>query len=132
MTGPLAGLKVVELGDGTAAPYAAKLLGDFGAEVVKVEGPAGDSTRRRGPFPGGRADPESSGLFLYLHTNTYGITLDVERNDERAILDRLLALADVFVTNLPAERLRAADVEPHALRARHPRLVVTSISPFGT
>lgn len=130
--GPLAGLKVVEFGDSTAGPYAAKLLGDYGAEVVKIEGPGGDSTRRRGPFPGGRADPEASGLFLYLNINKYGITLDVDQSDGRAMLDRLLARADVFVTNLPAERLRAAGAAPHALRARHPRLIVTTISPFGT
>ena len=78
-SGPLADLAVVELGDGTAGPYAAKLLGDYGAEVVKVESPAGDSTRRRGPFPSGRADPEASGLFLYLNINKYGISLDVAR-----------------------------------------------------
>jgi crotonobetainyl-CoA:carnitine CoA-transferase CaiB-like acyl-CoA transferase len=129
--GPLAGLTVVEFGDGTAGPYAAKLLGDYGAEVVKIEGSGGDSTRRRGPFPAGRPDPEASGLFLYLNINKYGITLDVDQSDGRAMLERLLARADVFVTNLPAERLRAAGVAPHVLRARHPRLIVTTISPFG-
>ena len=69
----MAGLSVVELGDGTAGPYAAKLLGDFGAEVVKIEGPEGDSSRRRGPFPDGRPDPEASGLFLYLNINKFGV-----------------------------------------------------------
>jgi len=130
--GPLAGLSVVELGDGTAGPYAAKLLGDFGAEVVKVEGPAGDSTRKRGPFPDGRPDPEASGLFLYLNINKRGVVLDLDREDGQQALDRLLAPADIFITNLPAERLRAAGVAPAALRARYPRLIVTTISPFGT
>lgn len=129
--GPLGGLTVVELGDGTAGPYAAKLLGDYGAEVVKIETPDGDSTRRRGPFPDGRSDPEASGLFLYLNVNKYGITLDLDQEAGRAVLDRLLARADVFLTNLSAERLRAAGVAPAALRARHPRLIVTTISPFG-
>ena len=130
--GPLAGLSVVELGDGTAGPYAAKLLGDFGAEVVKVEGPDGDSTRRRGPFPDGRPDPEASGLFLYLNINKRGIVLDIDGERGQRALDRLLADADVFITNLPAERLKTACVAPAALRARHPRLIVTTISPFGT
>jgi len=76
--GPLAGLRVVELGDGTAGPYAAKLLGDFGAEVVKIESPRGDSARQRGPFADDRPDPEASGLFEYLNTNKYGIVLDLE------------------------------------------------------
>ena len=130
--GPLAGLSVVELGDGTAGPYAAKLLGDFGAEVVKVEGPDGDSTRRRGPFPDGRPDPEASGLFLYLNINKRGIVLDLDGEDGQRALDRMLADADVFITNLLAERLQTAGVAPAALRARHPRLIVTTISPFGT
>ncbi len=130
--GPLAGLQVVELGDGTAGPYCAKLLGDFGAEVVKVESAAGDSTRLRGPFADDRPDPEASGLFHYLNTNKLGIVLALEDAGQQALLDRLLARADIFVTNLPADRLAAAGIEPAALRARHPRLVITSISAFGS
>ena len=130
--GPLTGLKVVELGDGTAGPYAAKLLADYGAEVVKVEDPKGDSTRRRGPFPDGRADPEASGLFRYLNINKYGIVLNVGHGAARGLLDRLLGRADIFVTNLSAKALSAADMDPQALRARHPRLVVTTLSPFGS
>ena len=105
--GPLAGLSVIDVGDGTAGPYAAKLLGDFGAEVVKVESPAGDSSRRRGPFPDGRRDPEASGLFLYLNTNKYGVTLDLEQRSGQAELDRLLSTADVLVSNLQIEVLGA-------------------------
>jgi crotonobetainyl-CoA:carnitine CoA-transferase CaiB-like acyl-CoA transferase len=130
--GPLAGLSVVELGDGTSGPYAAKLLGDFGAEVVKVEGPNGDSSRRRGPFPDGRPDPEASGLFLYLNINKRGVVLDIESKDGRAALDRLLGSADIFITNLPIVRLQAAGVAPEELRARYPKLIVTTITPFGT
>jgi len=129
--GPLAGLSVVELGDGTAGPYAAKLLGDFGAEVIKVEGPDGDSSRRRGPFPDGRPDPEASGLFLYLNINKRGVVLDCASADGRKALDRLLAPADIFITNLPIGRLRAAGLMPVDLRARYPRLIVTTITPFG-
>lgn len=130
-TGPLAGLSVVELGDGTAGPYAAKMLGDFGADVVKIEGPGGDSTRRRGPFPDDRADPEASGLFLYLNVNKFGVTLDIDDVAARPAIDRLLIDADVFITNLPTERLKRADLEPEMLRGRYSRLVVTTITPFG-
>ena len=129
--GPLAGLSVVELGDGTAGPYAAKLLGDFGAEVVKIEGSEGDSSRRRGPFPDDRPDPEASGLFLYLNINKRGVVLDIDSEVGRRALDRLLAPADIFITNLPMARLQAAGVAPAALRARYPRLIVTTITPFG-
>lgn len=129
--GPLAGLRVVELGDGTAGPYVAKLLADFGAEVVKVESPDGDSARLRGPFAGDQADPEASGLFIYLNSNKYGIELDLETSAGRDALAGLLARADIFVTNLSAARLAAVKVSLTALRAQYPRLVITAISPFG-
>lgn len=130
--GPLSGVSVVELGDGTAAPFAAKMFGDFGADVVKVEGPAGDSTRRRGPFPDGKPDPEASGLFLYLNVNKLGITLDFDREADRAAMDRLLAGADIFITNYPFDRLHGAGLLPQRLRKRHPRLIIATISPFGS
>jgi len=129
--GPLAGINVVELGDGTSGPYAAKLFGDFGAEVIKVESPAGDSSRRRGPFPDGRPDPEASGLFMYLNTNKYGVVIDLDGKSGQAALHRLLDGADIFISNLPAKALDAAGLAPAALRQRFPRLIVTTISPFG-
>ena len=130
--GALAGLSVVELGDGTAAPFAAKMLGDFGANVIKVEGPDGDSTRRRGPFPDGTVDPEASGLFLYLNINKLGVMLDLNREDACRAMQRLLAAADVFVTNRPVQQLRAAGLAPDVLRRRFPRLVIATLSPFGS
>ena len=70
-------LRVLELGGGVSAAYAAKLLGDHGADVVKVESPAGDPTRRRGPFPDDIDDAEKSGTFLALNVNKRGVCLDV-------------------------------------------------------
>jgi crotonobetainyl-CoA:carnitine CoA-transferase CaiB-like acyl-CoA transferase len=130
--GPLDGLSVVELGDGTAAPFAAKMFGDFGAEVVKVESPEGDSSRRRGPFPDGRADPEASGLFLYLNVNKFGVTLDFSRETDRAAMHGLLAGADIFVTNSPLDRLKETELSPALLREHYPRLIIATISPFGS
>ncbi len=75
----LEGVKVLELGHMVSASYATKLMADLGAEVVKVEEPTGDLARQRGPFPGGVADPEKSGLFLYLNTNKRGVTLDLRQ-----------------------------------------------------
>lgn len=129
--GPLAGVTVVELGDGTAGPYAAKLFGDFGADVIKVEGPAGDSTRRRGPFPSDRPDPEASGLFMYLNINKRGAVLDLAKPQDQAVMHRLLARADIFISNLPVKQLEACGLGAKTLRSRHPRLIVTTISPFG-
>ena len=73
----LSGLKVVECGNLVSAPYLGKLLADFGAEVLKVEEPEGDLSRKRGPFPGDTPHPEKSGLFLYLNANKLGVTLNL-------------------------------------------------------
>jgi len=129
--GALAGLRVVECGDGVAAAYAGKLLADLGAAVVKVEAPDGDSTRRRGPFPGGEAHRERSGLFLYLNANKRGVMLDLGRDPDRAALGRLLDRCDVLLSDLPAGRLERCTLAWPELHARHPMLVMTAIAPFG-
>ena len=106
-----------------SAPYAAKLMADMGAEVIKIERPgAGDRARARGPFPGGTAHPEKSGLFLYLNTNKLGVTLDVSRPEGFELLERLAADADVLIHNvapsdmdrigLSFERLRGSQSAP--------------------
>jgi crotonobetainyl-CoA:carnitine CoA-transferase CaiB-like acyl-CoA transferase len=130
--GALAGLKVLELGELTAAPYAAKLFGDYGADVVKVESPGrGDPTRRRGPFPEGRPDPERSGLFLYLNTNKRSVTLDLDQGAARPIMSRLLDWADILITNCSAAQLSRWGLCVETLRARHSTLIITTITPFG-
>ena len=62
--GALAGIKVIDFGQMVSAPFCAKLFADFGADVIKVEPPAGDAARATGPFPGDVPDPEKSGLYL--------------------------------------------------------------------
>src|SRR5260370_6790805 len=89
--GPLASHLVIECGEGVAEAFAARLLADLGAGVIKVEPPGGDLTRRRGPFPGDIPDPENSGLFLYLNANKRGITLDLHTAYGRRRLHRLLS-----------------------------------------
>ena len=107
-------------------------MADLGAEVIKIERPgAGDRARARGPFPGGTAHPEKSGLFLYLNTNKLGVTLDIVASRGFELLERLVADADVLIHNVPPpdmdrvglgfERLRAAQSAPgddfdHAVR----------------
>ena len=130
-SGALAGIHVVEIGSGAAAAYAAKLFADSGAEVVKVEPPSGDATRRSGPFPGGVSDPETSGLFLYLNANKRGVILDLDDERSRAKLERLLGRADVCFTDLPPTRLASLEILPEETSRRHSRLVSTAITPFG-
>jgi crotonobetainyl-CoA:carnitine CoA-transferase CaiB-like acyl-CoA transferase len=131
MASALAGLKVLELGDRVAASYATKLIADMGAEVIKLENPKGDRTRRRGPFPGHIEHPEKSGLFLYLNTNKLGGTLDIGRPEGFALLEKLAAEADVLVHDFPPPEMDRTGLGYERLRKINPRLVMTSITPFG-
>ena len=128
----LKGLRVLEYGNGVAAPYAAKLLADLGAEVLKIEPPGrGDDSRRRGPFPSGEPHPERSGLYLYLNCNKFGITLDPTTARGNEILRDLAASADVLIHDVPSSRMAAHGIDHERLATLNPRLVMTSITPFG-
>jgi crotonobetainyl-CoA:carnitine CoA-transferase CaiB-like acyl-CoA transferase len=123
------GLRVVELGGGISAAYAARLLADFDADVIKIESPGvGDLARRAGPFPRDTPNPETSGLFLYLNYNKRSVTLDITTPTGAALLGRLLAEADVLIENLGAGRLDSLPLPPDAIPDR---LVICSISPYG-
>ncbi len=114
-----------------AAAYAAKLLADLGADVVKVEPLEGDPARRRGPFPGGIAHPESSGLFLYLNANKRGVDLDLNHPRGRAVLSKLAATADLLIHNFTPPQMDQLGLEYEAFARTNPRLIMTSITPFG-
>ena len=127
----LSHLRLVELGSGLASAYTAKLLADLGADVVKIEPPAGDATRKLGPFPRGQVDPETSGMFLYLNANKRGIVLDLGSAADRARFGKLVDRADLLIHDVaPAELGRYGLEQQEVLRDR-PRLVTTAISPFG-
>jgi crotonobetainyl-CoA:carnitine CoA-transferase CaiB-like acyl-CoA transferase len=128
---PLAGLSVVECGEGVSAALAAKLLAMLGARVIKVEPPEGDVTRRRGPFAHDVQDPEKSGLFLFLNADKRGVTLDLKQPRERRMLDDLLAAADILIHNVPPAARAACGLEGGALCRSFPGLIVTAISAFG-
>jgi len=132
MSGALAGLRVVELGEMVSAPYAAKLMADLGAEVIKVERPTiGDPARRRGPFPGDRPHLDKSGLFLYLNSNKLGVTLDPSCPAGFKILEQLAANADVLIHDLPPAEMDRIGLDFDRIAAINPRLVMTSVEPFG-
>jgi len=128
----LEGLKVVEYGSFISAPYCAKLMADLGAEVIKIEEPGtGDESRRYGPFPDNVPHLERSGLFLYLNSNKLGVTLNVRSATGRKILKGLLSQADVFVENCKPGSMAELGLDYEALKEVNPRLIVTSITPFG-
>ena len=128
----LAGVKVVELGSFIAAPYAAKLLADMGADVVKVEPPLlGDGARRYGPFPKDEPHPEKRGLFLFLNTSKRGITLDATVPTGREVLRRLLRDADILIEGLPQAAVEECSLDYPSLARDNERLIVVSVTPFG-
>ena len=123
--------RVLELGSGFSAAYAGKLLGDHGADVVKVEPPEGDTTRLRGPFPGNRPDAEQSGAFLALNLNKRGVCLDLDTESGQAELRKLIGWADILMHNYSRLQARTLGLDPATLKAEHPGLVALSITPFG-
>ena len=128
----LSGVKVLELGGHTSAPFCARLLADYGAEVIKVEPPGtGDPARRKGPFAGDDPHHEKSLPFLYLNTNKLGITLDVSSSTGKVVLERLVAEADIVVQNFSPTESETLGLDYANLSAVNPAIVAVSITPFG-
>lgn len=131
--GNLDGYRVLDL-TGEPGFLAGKVLGELGADVIKVEPPGGDPARRRGPFVGGRVDSERSVLWLALNTSKRGITLNLDHQRGREILLTLCRGADAVIESAgpaAADSLSARGLDYEALRRVNPRLVVCRISPFG-
>jgi crotonobetainyl-CoA:carnitine CoA-transferase CaiB-like acyl-CoA transferase len=110
---------------------AGKILGDLGADVVKVEPPGGHPARSSGPFGGGAASAERSLLWAACNTSKRGIVLDLASDAGRADLTKLAEAADVLVETARPGALDALGLGAEALRRRNPRLVYCAISPFG-
>ena len=127
--GALAGARVVELSGCIAAQFAARLLGDFGAEVLKVESPVGDPVRREGPsIPGA----QHSALFEYLNWNKQSLVLDPAQSVDADALHTLLQGADVLVYgHSPSDTSPVWGLTPQDLHSRHPHLAIVAISDFG-
>ena len=128
----LTGIRILELGGHTSAPFCAKLLAQYGAEVIKVEPPGtGDPARGKGPFAGDDPHLEKSLPFLYLNTGKLGITLDIATTTGRSILDRLIAETDVVVENFPPAESTGLRLDYPGLSAINPGVISVSITPFG-
>lgn len=129
----LEGLRIVEYASLVAGPFCTKLLGDMGADVLKIERPdGGDPARRLGPFPKDIPDSESSGIFLYVNTNKRGVTIDIETASGHALFLGLIHDADVFVHDRSPAEARGLRIDYETLKVAHPRLIVTSVTPFGS
>ena len=127
----LAGIRVLEFTEMASASFCARLLGDAGADVVKVERPGGDRYRHHGPFPDGHPDPNWSGMFLYLSANKRGIKLDLIHPSHKAVFDDLVAAADILIVGGQSADIERQGLRREVLRHLNPGLIVAAITPFG-
>lgn len=128
---PFADLRVIEIADDIAGEFTGRLLAEMGAGVVKIEPPAGSPTRAVGPFAQGEAGPERSFNFWYYNSNKRSVALDVAGRDGRIKFEALLDDADFLILTLQSDALRSLELDLAQLSARHPRLIVLSVTPFG-
>ena len=127
---PYAGLKVIELAEDVGGEFLGRMLGEMGADVVKVEPPQGSPTRALGPFAGHRPGPDTSLTFRLYNSNKRGVVRDIE-NGAEAALAPLLADADIFIVTMQPARLKALALDLDALSVRFPRLIIASMTPYG-
>ena len=129
MRSPLDRIRVLEMTEALAGPYCAMMLGDLGADVIKIERPGvGDQSRKWGPpFLG-----SESAYFLSVNRNKRSIELDIKAPTDLDILQRLLANADIFITNIPRmASLRSAGIDPESVQRINPKLIYAAISGYG-
>lgn len=127
---PLQGYRVVELAHWMAGPLAGGIMADWGADVIKVEPGEGDPMRGIFAALGARGDAPN-GAFVAANRGKRSIRLELKDAAQREAFDRLLAAADVLLTNLRPDALERLGLEPEALRERYPRLVYCSVSAYG-
>ena len=124
--GPLAGIRVLDVSIMAAGPWTGALLGMLGAEVIKVEPPAGDGTRWVMPTQKGMGTN-----FISMNVNKKNMTLDLKSSDDRAAALALLGTCDVFVQNFRGGVIERLKLDYESVRAVSPRLIYCSISGFG-
>ncbi|MBK1657426.1 CaiB/BaiF CoA transferase family protein [Paracraurococcus ruber] len=130
MEGIFAGLRVIDAASYVAGPSAATILGDFGAEVIKLEPPGGDAYRALATMPG-QPRGETNYPWVVDNRGKRGLVLDLKKPEGQAVLHRLVERTDVFVTNA-VPRLRAGlGIAPDALLGRNPRLVYAALTAYG-
>ena len=125
--GPLAGLRVIELATVIMAPYACQILGDLGADVIKVEAAGGDHSR----VMGGGPDPQLSGVALNLHRNKRSVALDLHEPAAREAFLKLVDSADVFVTNFRPRALQKLALDYESIGVQRPGLVYCEAHGFS-
>jgi len=126
MSGPLAGIKIVDLSQIVSGPMAATMLADQGAEVIKVESPGGDPVRVLGPKKGDR-----SAMFIAVNRGKQGLAIDLKTRGGRTILERLVKWADVLIENFRPGTMERLGFGADRCAELNPRLIFASITGFG-
>ncbi len=126
MSGPLAGVKVIELAHVMAGPVAGLMLADMGADVIKVERPTGDDTRHSAPFIG-----DEAASYMMMNRNKRGIVMDLKDPQQVAALREIIRTADVVLENYRKGTMEKLGLGYEALKADNPGLIYGSISGFG-
>ncbi len=130
LPGPLAGLRILELADETGQ-FCGKLLGDLGADVIKIEPPSGEPSRHVGPFVDDIPHPDRSLSFWYYNTSKRGITLNLETADGRQLFKRLAATSDIILETFRPGFLASLGLDYKSLREQNPGLIMCALTPFG-
>jgi crotonobetainyl-CoA:carnitine CoA-transferase CaiB-like acyl-CoA transferase len=132
MSGILDGIRVVDFGRYIAGPFCAALLGDFGADVIRVEKREGREDRTLIPLgEDAEGAPREGALFLQMNRNKRSLTLDPSSAKGREVVRRLIAHADVIIANLPGETLKTMGLDYDSVSSVNPRAVLAVISAFG-
>ena len=132
MTGPLHGLRVIDFGRYIAGPFCAALLGDLGADVIRVEKREGREDRTLVPLAEKEdGSPREGAMFLQMNRNKRSLVLDPMHEAGREVVKRLIRDADVVIANLPGETLKAMGLDYESVSAINPRAVVAVVSAFG-
>jgi len=126
-TGPLAGVRVIDLTSMVFGPYATQIMADMGADVIKVEPPAGDNTRYISVAP----SPGMAGVFVNVNRGKRSIVLDLQSEDGKAALRTLLANADVFIHSMRAKAIARLGFDYEAVAAINPAIVYTNCYGYG-
>ena len=129
----LRGVNVLDISEGIAGPFCAKLLSDMGADVVKVERPgSGDSSRQTGPFLNELADLEMSPSFFFLNTGKRSIELDIYDEGSKSTLHQLIKKFDVVISSETDSTLENHDLGFESLRTINPKVILTTVTGFGS
>src|SRR3954465_1229677 len=131
MGGPLEGIRIVGVGGGVAGPAAGGIAADWGADVIKVESGHGDPMRRMLAVTGGGGADLPSPPFGLDNRGKRSVVIDLDNDDGRATMHKLLATADVFLTNLRPDAVERRGRGPEEGRAAHPRLIYASVTGYG-